>query len=420
MKAELHALEENHTWTVTTLPPNKTAIGCIYVYKTKLKSDGSLERHKARLVAKGYTQKEGFDFQETFSPVAKLTTVRVFLAIAAIKNWSLTQMDVHNAFLHGDLDEDIYMQLPPGYHIKSEQIKGENLVCKLNKSLYGLKQASRQWFSKFSNSLTAIGFHQSKFDYSLFTKVSPNGFIPLLVYVDDIIVGSDSQREIDSLKSYLQSKFKIKDLGPLKYFLGLEVARSSLGINFCQRKYTLEILEDSGLLGTKTVSTPIELNHKLSHTTEEIFQDPTTYRRLIGRLIYLTITRPDITYVVSVLSQFMDRPLQSHMHSAYRILKYLKGSIGQGIFLSSKLALHLRAYSDSDWAACPETRRSVTGFCIFIGDSLISWKSKKQATISRSSAEAEYRALASTSYDIHWNYHTYTCVLKISVDRYFH
>ncbi|XP_042950239.1 uncharacterized mitochondrial protein AtMg00810-like [Carya illinoinensis] len=311
-------------------------------------------------------------------------------------------MDVHNAFLHGDLDEDIYMQLPQGYHIKSEQIEGEKLVCKLNKSLYGLKQASRQWLSNFSNSLAAIGFHQSKSDYSLFTKVNPNGFKALLVYVDDIIVRSNSQEEVDSLKSYLHNEFKIKDLGPLKYFLGLKVARSSFGINLCQRKYTLKILEDSGLLGTKTISTPIELNHKLSHTTEELFQDPTVYRRLIGRLIYLTITRPNINYVVSVLRQFMDSPSQSHLHSAYRILNYLKGSIGQGIFLSSKSTLHLRAYRDSDWAASPERRRSVTDFCIFIGETLLSWKYKKQATVFRSLDEVEYRALASTSCEIKW------------------
>ncbi|XP_042952200.1 uncharacterized mitochondrial protein AtMg00810-like [Carya illinoinensis] len=218
----------------------------------------------------------------------------------------------------------------------------------------------------------AIGFQQSKSDHSLFTKESQIGtFTTLLVYVNDIIIGGNSHEEIDLLKAYLHSNFKIKELGPLKYFLGLEVARSSAGINICQRKYTLEILEDSRLLGTKPVSTPIELNHKLVHTTNEILQDPTAYRRLIRRLIYLTITRPDITYAVNVLSQFMDKPSQAHLHSAYRILKYLKGSIGQGIFLSTKSSLHLKAYSDFDWVACPETRRSVIGFCIFVGDSLV-------------------------------------------------
>ncbi|XP_040987725.1 uncharacterized mitochondrial protein AtMg00810-like [Juglans microcarpa x Juglans regia] len=156
---------------------------------------------------------------------------------------------------------------------------------------------------EFSNSLNAIGFSQSKFDYSLFTKGNKKGaFTALLVYVDDIIIGGNSQREIDLLKAHLHGKFKIKKLGPLKYFLGLEVARSSAGINVCQRKYTLEILKDSGILGTKPASTPIELNHKLSHTTNEILQNPTTYRRLIGRLIYLTITRSGITYAINVLS----------------------------------------------------------------------------------------------------------------------
>ncbi|XP_041024273.1 uncharacterized mitochondrial protein AtMg00810-like [Juglans microcarpa x Juglans regia] len=267
-------------------------------------------------------------------------------------------MDVHNAILPGNFDEEIYMDLPLGYHIHIEQHEGE----------------------KLGNQKGA--------------------FTTILVYVNDIIIGGNSQREIDLLKAHLHRKFKIKELGPLKYFLGLEVARSSTGINVCQRKYTLEILRDSGLLGTKPASIPIELNHKLSHTTNEFLQDPTTYSRLIGRLIYLTITRPGITYAVNVLSQFMDRPSQAHLHSAYRILRYLKGSIGQAIFFSSKSSLHLKAYSDSNWAACPKTRRSVTSFCIFIGDSLVSWKSKKQVTISRCSAEVEYGALASTSCEI--------------------
>lgn len=174
------------------------------------------------------------------------------------------------------------------------------------------------------------------------------------------------------------------------------------GITLCQRKYALEVLESSGLLGSKVAPTPMELNHKLSHFAVNLLQDATSYRKLIEKLIYLAITRPDITYAVNILSQFMDKPSQGHLNAAFRVLKYLKGSIGQGIFFSANSSMQLKAYSDSDWAACPETRKSVTGYCIFLGDSLISWKSKKQATVSRSSAEAEYQALASTSCEIIW------------------
>ncbi|XP_042983350.1 uncharacterized mitochondrial protein AtMg00810-like [Carya illinoinensis] len=293
------------------------------------------------------------------------------------------------------------MDLPPEFQLKGES-QGQKMVCKLHKSLYGLKQASRKWNEKFIASLVATGFHQSKADYSLFTRNNKDGFVALLVYVDDIILGSSSLTEINSVKAHLHDQFKIRELGVLKYFLGLEVARSNNGIHVCQRKYALEIIESAGLLGSKVVTTPMEPNLKLSHSSGEYLSNVTGYRRLIGKLIYLSTTRPDITYSVGILNQFMDKPTHIHLHTAHRILRYLKGSIGQGIFLSSKSSLHLKGYSDSDWVACPETRRSITGFCMFIGDSLISWKSKKQIVVSRSSAEAEYRALAQTSCEVIW------------------
>jgi hypothetical protein len=397
MQAEISALEANQTWVVTDLPSNKQAIGCKWVYKVKQKSDGSIERYKARLVAKGYTQCEGLDYHETFSPVAKMTTVRCFLALAAAKNWFLHQLDVNNAFLHGDLDEEVYMTMPPGFGTK-----GEKKVCRLTKSLYGLKQASRQWFSKFSTALVELGFIQSKADYSLFTRLKGSSYIALLVYVDDVAIASNDPKAVSDFIVLLNDKFKLKDLGPLKYFLGLEIARSTEGISVCQRKYALEILEDSGLLASKPVSFPIEQNLKLSKDEGTLLSDSTSYRRLVGRLLYLTITRPDIAYSVQILSQFMDKPRQPHMDAATRVLRYIKSSPAQGLLFSAKSDFQLKAFSDSDWAGCVDTRRSVTGFCIFIGDSLISWKSKKQQTISRSSAEAEYRAMASTCCELMW------------------
>ncbi|VVA41526.1 PREDICTED: Retrovirus-related Pol poly from transposon, partial [Prunus dulcis] len=230
---------------------------------------------------------------------------------------------VNNAFLHGDLHEEIYMSPPPGL-----QRQGENLVCRLNKSLYGLKQASRQWFAKFSTAIQTAEYVQSKADYSLFTCRNGKSFTALLIYVDDILITSNDLKAISTLKKFLHSRFRIKDLGDLKYFLGIEVSRSKRGISISQRKYTLEFLKDGGILGAKPVNFPMEKNIKLSDTGE-LVRDPSQYRRLVGRLIYLTITRSDITYSVHVLSRFMHTPRRPHMEAALHVLLYLKGAPGQ-------------------------------------------------------------------------------------------
>ncbi|GMI99394.1 hypothetical protein HRI_003608700 [Hibiscus trionum] len=397
MEEEIKALELNETWELVPLPPGKSTIGCKWVFKTKLKSDGTLERYKARLVAKGYTQQSGIDFLETFSPVAKINTIRALMAVSAAKNWNLHQLDINNAFLHGFLQEEVYMDLPQGF-----QSSNSNLVCKLKKSLYGLKQASRKWNERLTSTLLSLHFKQASSDTSLFVKGTGPNFIALAVYVDDIIVASPSLSEISAIKTILHDTFKIKDLGNLKFFLGLEVARSSAGINLCQRKYTLDLLQDTGFLGSKPAKTPIVKTVKLSKTEGNPLVDITEYRRLIGRLVYLTNTRPDIAYPVQQLSQFLACPTDVHLTAAHRVLRYLKGSPGQGLFFPASNKLSLSAFSDSDWASCPDSRRSITGFCVFLGDALISWKSKKQQTVSRSSTEAEYRALAAITCELQW------------------
>ena len=214
------------------------------------------------------------------------------------------------------------------------------------------------------------------------------------VYVDEIIIGGQDLKEIAIVKRQLQNKFKIRDLGTLKYFLGLEIARNSSGIHISQRKYASEIVQEAGLLGCKPVVTPIEQNVKFMPDTSEPLKNPTYYRKLIGKLIYLTITRPDLTYAVSILTQFMEKPCKNHMEAVLRVIKNVKGDIGLCLFMSSNTDLRITAFSDSDYASCPTTRRSTTGYCIFVGNSLVSWRSKKQNTVSRSSAEAEYRAMA--------------------------
>lgn len=397
MGKEIRALEDNETWVMETLPPGKKALGSQWIYKIKYKSDGSIERLKARLVIYGNHQVEGIDYNETFAPVAKMVTVRIFLAIAAVKNWEVHQMDVHNAFLHGDLSEEVYMKVPPGF-----KNTNPNMVCRLKKSLYGLKQAPRCWFAKLSTALKNYGFVQSYSDYSLFGLCRERTQINVLVYVDDLIIAGNDKVALTTFKDYLGRCFRMKDLGVLKYFLGLEVARNQEGIFLCQRKYTLEIISETGLLGAKPAAFPMEQNHNLALAKGEFLADPAPYRRLVGRLIYLSVTRPDLAYSVHILSQFMQQPREDHWEAALRVVRYLKKSPGQGILLRADSDLSLEGWCDSDWASCPLTRRSLTGWFVLLGCSPVSWKTKKQQTVSRSSAEAEYRSMAATVCELKW------------------
>lgn len=306
-------------------------------------------------------------------------------------------MDVHNAFLHGDLNDVVYMKPPPGFRTRSG-----DLVCKLRKSLYGLKQAPRCWFAKLSKALKRYGFRQSLSDYSLFILKRGNIQLHVLIYVDDLIISGNDGTEVTKFKSYLSECFKMKDLGPLKYFLGFEVARAPEGIYLCQRKYALDIIQETGLLGAKPTEFPMITQHKLALSTSPQLHDPEQYRRLVGRLIYLCFTRPELAYSVHILSQFMQNPKVEHWQAALRVVRYLKGHPGQGILLKSNATLQLNGWCDSDWASCPLTRRSLSGWVIFLGASPISWKTKKQTTVSRSSAEAEYRAMASITCELKW------------------
>lgn len=295
------------------------------------------------------------------------------------------------------------MKLPPGYTPKEGESLPPNAVCKLQKSLYGLKQASRQWFLKFSTTLLSLGFQKSKTDHTLFIRNTNGKYVAVLVYVDDIIIASNDDAEVNGLKEDMQKAFKLRDLGPLKYFLGLEIARSSKGISICQRKYVLGLLEETGLLGCKPSNIPMDPSIKLVlHSNDPALEDVGLYRRLVGKLMYLTITRPDITFAVNKLCQFSSAPTNVHLKAAYKVLHYLKGSIGLGVFFSAESNLTLTAFTDADWGSCADTRRSTSGYCMFLGTALISWKSKKQDISSNSSAESEYRAMSFASREVVW------------------
>ncbi|RVW52778.1 Retrovirus-related Pol polyprotein from transposon RE2 [Vitis vinifera] len=331
MVDEMAALHSNGTWDLVVLPSGKSTVGCRWVYAVKVGPDGQVDRLKARLVAKGYTQVYGSDYGDTFSPVAKIASVRLLLSMAAMCSWPLYQLDIKNAFLHGDLAEEVYMEQPPGFVAQGES----GLVCRLRRSLYGLKQSPRAWFSRFSSVVQEFGMLRSNSrPFQFFIIITPWG--------------------------------STKDLGKLKYFLGIEIAQSSSGVVLSQRKYALDILEETGMLDCKPVDTPMDPNVKLVPGQGSLYGDPGRYRRL--------------------------SPCDSHWDAVIRILRYIKSTPGQGVLYENRGHTQVVGYTDADWAGSPTDRRSTSGYCVFIGGNLISWKSKKQDVVARSSAEAEYRA----------------------------
>ncbi|CAM8896855.1 unnamed protein product [Rhodiola kirilowii] len=411
MVEEMNALDANGTWVLTDLPHGAHSIGCKWVFTVKVNPDGSVARLKARLVAKGYSQTYGIDYFDTFSPVAKLTSIKLLISLAASHHWPLHQLDIKNAFLHGDLQEPIYMEQPPGFVAQGESAK----VCYLHKSLYGLKQSPRAWFSTFTSAVEKFGMEKSKSDHSVFYKQSGNGIILLVVYVDDIVITGNNSEGIDSLKGFLQTQFNTKDLGRLRYFLGVEVSRSKKGIVLSQRKYVLDLLSETGKIGAKPCSTPM-IPHLQLTKSGELFDDPERYRRLVGKLNYLRMTRPDIAYPVSVVSQYMSSPTVDHWKAVEQILGYLKGSPGRGIVYGSHGHENIECFSDADWAGSKEDRRSTSGYGIMFGGNLISWQSKKQKVVSRSSAESEYRAMSTSTCEIVWIHQFLSEIgLKVSV-----
>ena len=378
MKDELEALAKNGTWEITSLPIGKKAVGCKWIYKIKHKSDGSLDKYKARLIAKGFTQAYGIDYKETFAPVAKMNTIRVLLSLAVNHSLPLFQMDVANAFLQGDLEEEVYMEVPPGF---SHQ---DNKVCKLKKAIYGLKQSPRAWYAKLSSTLLDHDFKKCNSDSSLFVKKQNGKIIIVLVYVDDIIITGNDLNLINQVRKFLQTKFDIKDLGKLKYFLGIELKPAcSPKKVLSQRKYVLDLLQETGKLGAKPACSPISTSGGLQDDDEE-FEDEQRYQRLVGRLIYLTITRPDISFAVGQVSQHMHKPKRKHWRASERILHYLKGSPVMGIWMKKNYSSQIMGYCDADWVGNSEDRRSTTGYCMFVGGNLVAWKSKKQHVVSRS------------------------------------
>ncbi|XP_050378264.1 uncharacterized mitochondrial protein AtMg00810-like [Argentina anserina] len=352
MNDELKALHDNQTWSVVPLPKGHKVVGARWIYKTKFHSDGTIERHKARLVARGFTQIFGVDYKETFAHVAKMNIVRVLLSVVVNSGWNLFQMDV-------------------------------------KKMLFCMVTWRKMWFKR------------SHGNSSMFVRNGKMGRLIVLVYVDDLIIIGDSDSEIQALKKSLHSTFAIKDLGRLRYFLGIEMDQTPGQLFLNQRKYISDFLHEVGMQDTKIAHSPLPSNLNLD-TESESLPDIAHYQRLVGKLIYLTITRPDITHAVRLVSQFMHSPHSYHLQLVKRILRYLKGSMTKGIFMKKHSHFKHEGYTDLDWAGNVLDRKFTTGFCTFVGGNLVTWKSKKQSVVARSSAEAEYRAMALAACELIW------------------
>ncbi|KAH9779612.1 retrovirus-related pol polyprotein from transposon RE2 [Citrus sinensis] len=354
MKKEYAALIQSGTWSLVPKTNDQRVIGNKWVYRVKYNTDGSVAKYKARLVAKGFQQIIGVNCFETFSPVIKPVTVIVVLSLAVMNQWKIRQVDVNNAFLNGDLTEEVFMDQPEGF-ISTEK---PDFVCKLHKSLYGLKQAPRACF------------------------------------------------ELENFITEFSTKFALKDLGVLSYFLGIEVMYDTYCIFLSQKKYIRDLLSRVEMINCKDIDTPMSTGMKLQKEAQgnlgHYVEDVTHYRSIVGGMQYLVLTRPEIAFSVHKLSQYVSAPTLQHLMACKRVLRYLKATQDYGLKFIKDGDMKLIGFTDADWAGDLDDRKSVGAYCIYLGHNMISWSSKKQPVIARSSAESEYRSLASASAEISW------------------
>jgi hypothetical protein len=405
MKDEMKSLISNKTWELAELPVGKKALHNKWVYRVKEEHNGS-KRHKARLVVKGFQQKEGIDYTDIFSPVVKLNTIRSVLSIVAAEGLHLEQLDVKTAFLHGDLDEEIYMQQPEGFSVKEK----EKLVCRLTKSLYGLKQAPRQWYKKFDGFMQRHGYNKCNADHCCYFKRFESSYIILLLYVDDMLVAGPDMDEIQMLKKQLSREFDMKDLGAAKQILGMRINRDKQKgtLQLSQEEYIDRILKRFNMSNAKPVSTPLASHFRLSKDQspkteeEKDFMAKVPYASAIGSLMYAMVcTRPDIAHAVGAVSRFMTNPGKQHWEAVKWILRYLRGTTDRCLCFR-RGELKLQGFVDADFAAEVDHRRSTTGYVFTVGTTAVSWISQIQKIVALSTTEAEYIAVTEASKEMIW------------------
>jgi hypothetical protein len=352
MTEECQSIIKNDVWEIVPRPKSKDVVSSKWVLKIKHAIDGSIEKYKSRFVARGFSQKEGIDYEETFSLVVRYTSIRTIIALAAKMKWKLHQMDVKTTFINGVIEEEVYIEQPQRFEVEDRKTH----VCKLKKALYGLKQAHRTWYGRIDSFLTILGFTKSKVYSNFYFKVMNDEPVILLLYVDDLFLTGE-ENLITECKKNLSAKFEMKYLGLMHYFLGLEVWQSPETIFLNQGKYAVEILKRFDMLECKSMNTPMETKLKLLVNTSSELIDATLYRQIIGSLMYLTNTRPDICFVVNTLSQFLVEPRHVHLVVVKHVMRYLKGTLDYGLSYDGDHDFTLSGYTDSDWARSVSDRK---------------------------------------------------------------
>lgn len=401
MEKEMSSLKENQVWDLVELPKGKKAVGSKWVFKRKTDEHGNVTRYKARLVAQGFSQKVGRDYDETFSPIVRFESIRTVISIAAQHNLYLHQLDVATAFLNGELQEEVYMQQPEGFAVKGK----EGLVCKLNRSIYGLRQSPRCWNFTLDKKLKEMGLQPTPSDPCLYTNEEGEMMI-VAVYVDDILIACKNSEKMEEVKKELGKCFKVNDMGELTYFLGVKIIQNKEkgSIWIGQETYTESILEKYQMDRAKPAKTPVNVSQKLIQANEDDEEvDRMMYQSAVGSLLYLsTRTRPDIAYAVSTMAKFSSKPTKAHWTAIKRILRYLKGSVSYGLLYNCSDMRDCEGYSDADWGGDVNDYKSTSGYVFMYGGAAVSWKSKKQTSTSLSTAEAEYTALCSAAQEACW------------------
>nr|GEY21139.1 hypothetical protein [Tanacetum cinerariifolium] len=394
MQEELHQFIRLDVWELVSSPNGIKPLTLKWLFKNKHDEENTVIRNKTRLVIQGYRQEEGIDFEESFAPVARMEAIRIFLAYAAYKGFTVYQMDVKTAFMHGSLKEDVYVCQPEGFI----DVDHPSHIYKLKKALYGLKQVSRAWYDELSTFLLQNGFSKGIIDLTLFTRCFDDDILVVQVYIDDIIFPRYATLFSDLMKSF----FEMSMMGEITFFLGLKVNQSPSGIFINQSNYVNEILKKYGLNTCDIIGTPMDIKDKLDLDQIGTPVDAKKYRSMIGALMYLTSSRPDIVYATCVCARYQVQPIEKHLKKVKRVFRYLRGTINMGLWYTKDSGFELTGFSDADYVKCKHTFKSTSGGAQFIGEKLVSWSSKKQECTSLSNVESEYVSLSACCAQVLW------------------